>query len=175
MRSDTRRRWASRVERRVPKETLSIEIAAPCGVVFDRVHDYSCRLEWDTMLREARLLDGATTAGIGVRSRCVGTWRGGFLALETEYIRFERGRVAAVKLTNRPPFFERFAATIRHDAVSEVRSRATYIYSFQARPRFLASLLEPIMNVMLRREVQKRLSSLRDFMEDPSTREARRH
>jgi len=157
----------------VPREILSIEIDAPGDAVFDVVHDYGCRLEWDTMLREARLLGGATAAGTSVRSLCVGTWRSAFLALETEYIRFEPGRVAAVKLTNHPPFFERFAATIRHDAVSEVRSRTTYIYSFRTCPRFLAPLLEPIMNAMLRREVRKRLRSLRSFLESQSVRRAR--
>lgn len=149
----------------MPRESLSIEIDAPCEAVFDVIHDYGRRLEWDTMLREARLLGGATTAGIGVRSVCAGTWRSAFLALETEYIRFEPGRVAAVKLTNHPPFFERFAATLRHDALGEGRSRTIYIYSFRARPRFLAPLLEPVMNVMLRREVQKRLRSLRRYLE----------
>jgi hypothetical protein len=153
------------VEALVPREILSIEIDASCDAVFNLVHDYGCRLEWDTMLREARLLAGATSAGIGVRSVCVGTWRSAFLALETEYIRFEPGRAAAVKLTNHPPFFERFAATIRHDAIRQGRSRTTYIYSFRARPRFLAPLLEPVMNVMLRREVRKRLCSLRRFLE----------
>lgn len=157
----------------MPREMLSIEIDAPGDAVFDVVHDYGCRLEWDTMLREARLLGGATAAGTGVRSVCVGTWRSAFLALETEYIRFEPGRVAAVKLTNRPPFFEQFAATIRHETVSEVRSRTTYIYSFRARPRFLAPLLEPIMNALLRREIQKRLRSLRDFIESQSVRRVR--
>ena len=149
----------------MPRETLSIEIAAPCQAVFDIIHDYSCRLEWDTMLRKARLLGGATAAGIGVRSVCVGTWRSAFLALETEYIRFEPGRVAAVNLTNRPPFFERFAATIRHDAIHAGQSRTTYIYYFQARPRFLSLLLEPIMNVLLKREVRRRLRALRNFVE----------
>jgi hypothetical protein len=149
----------------VPREILSIEIEAPAAAVFDIIHNYGCRLEWDTMLRAARLLGGATAAGIGVRSVCVGTWRSVFLALETEYIRFEPGRVAAVKLTNHPPFFEQFAATIRHEAIGEVRSRATYIYFFRARPRFLASLFEPIMNVLLKRETQKRLCSLRRFLE----------
>jgi hypothetical protein len=133
--------------------------------VFDVIHDYSCRLEWDSMLREARLLDGATTAGVGVRSLCVGTWRSAFLGLETEYIRFEPGQVAAVKLTNQPPFFARFAATIRHDALNNGRSRTTYMYAFRARPHLLAPLLEPMMNLLLKREVQKRLHSLRHFLE----------
>jgi hypothetical protein len=157
----------------VPRETLSIEIDASSNTVFDVIHDYGCRLEWDTMLQEARLLGGATTAGVGVRSVCVGTWRSLFLALETEYIRFEPGRVAAVKLTNHPPFFERFAATIRHEALSEGRSRTTYIYAFQARPRFLAPLLEPVMNVLLRREVQKRLCSLRHYLASQRVHQAR--
>jgi hypothetical protein len=148
----------------MPREILSIEIDAPCGAVFDVLHDYGCRLEWDSMLREASLLAGATAAGVGVRSLCAGTWRSAFLKMETEYIRFEPGRVAAVKLTKRLPFFECFAATIRHDAVSESRSRMTYIYSFRARPRFVASLIEPIMNAMLRREVRNRLHSLRRFL-----------
>lgn len=142
----------------------SIEIGASCETVFDLVHDYSRRLDWDSMLSEARLLE-ATAPGVGVRSLCVGTWRSAFLPFETEYVRFERGRTAAVKLTNRPVFFDRFAATIRHEAVAEGRSRTTYIYSFQARPRFLALALEPILNLMLAREVRRRLQRLRTFIE----------
>ncbi|GAB4417411.1 MAG: hypothetical protein Fur0044_13060 [Anaerolineae bacterium] len=148
----------------MPRAILSVEIDAPGDAVFQVVHDYGCRLEWDTMLQEARLLDGASTAATGVRSVCVGTWRSLFLALETEYVRFEPGRIAAVKLTNRPPFFERFAATIRHEAIGEGCSRTTYIYFFRARPRFLAPLLEPIMNALLKREVRQRLYSLRRYL-----------
>lgn len=154
----------------MPREVELIEIDAPCEVVFDVIHDYSCRLEWDSMLSEARLLDGATAAGKGVRSVCVGTWRSAFLALETEYIQFERGRVAAVKLTNRPPFFDHFAATIRHEAINATRSRTTYIYFFHARPNLLAPLLEPLMNRMFRREVQTRLRALRNFLETRNVR-----
>jgi len=149
----------------MPRGSWSVEIEASCEAVFDVVHDYGRRLAWDTMLREARLLGGAKEAGMGVRSLCVGTWRGGFQALETEYISFERGRVAAVKLTNHPAFFRDFAATIRHEAVGASRSRVTYVYSFRARPTFLAPMLEPIMDAGLRREIRGRLRGLRDYME----------
>jgi hypothetical protein len=147
------------------RQSSSIEIGASSEAVFDVVHDYERRLEWDTMLSQARLLAGASAAQVGVRSRCVGTWRSAFLALETEYVRFERGRVAAVRLTNRPLFFSRFAATIKHDPVADGSSRTTYIYSLRARPRFLAPLLEPVLRMMIAREVRSRLQSLRDFME----------
>jgi hypothetical protein len=141
---------------------VSVAVAASCTAVFNLIHDYGRRLEWDTLLSKACLLDGATEAGLGVRSLCVGTWRGLFLPLETEYIRFEPGRVAAVSLTNQPPFFAHFAATIRHEPLSDGRSRVTYIYFFRARPWLLAPILEPVMNWLLRRETEKRLNALRN-------------
>ena len=153
----------------MPRASYAIEISAPCQTVFDVVHDYERRLEWDSMLSQAKLLGGANVAKVGVRSRCVGAWHSGFLAVETEYIRFERGRVAAVKLTNRPLFFDRFAATIKHEAIGKNRSRTTYIYAFSARPRPLAPLLEPIMNLLFAREIRSRLRCLQRFVEqDPA-------
>ena len=134
-------------------------------MVFDLVHDYARRLDWDRMLSEARLLNGALVADVGVRSLCVGTWRSAFLPLETEYVSFDPGHVAAVKLTNQPPFFAHFAATIRHTALSETRSLTTYIYSFRARPQSLAPLLEPLMQSRLDHEIRGRLLALRDFLE----------
>lgn len=147
----------------MPKGMVFVEVEAGCTAVFNLIHDYGRRLEWDTLLSKACLLEGATEAGVGVRSLCVGRWRGLFLPMETEYVRFEPGQVAAVSLTNRPPFFDHFAATIRHKPVSENRSQVTYIYFFQAKPKFLAPLLEPIMNRMLQRETKMRLNALSHF------------
>ena len=151
----------------MPRGSISIDVNAPPEVVFDLIHDYTRRLQWDSMLSEARLLGGATAAGVGVRSLCVGTWRSAFLPMETEYVTFERGRVAAVKLTNRPALFDRFAATIKHEALPEGRSRVTYVYSFHARPRALAEVLEPIMNWLLAREIRQRLAALRGAHDFP--------
>lgn len=147
----------------MPKEEYTIEINAPASTVFDLIHDYNKRLDWDTMLSQAKLLNGATAADVGVRSLCVGTWRSAFLGMETEYVQFKRGEVAAIKLTKRLPFFDRFAATIRHEPLGQNRSRATYIYHFTARPRFATALLEPIMNRMLKYEVQHRLQALQHY------------
>lgn len=145
----------------MPRGKDSIEVHAPCEVVFDVLHDYDLRLRWDTMLSEARLVGAATQADKDVRSLCIGTWRSAFLPMETEYISFVRGEVAAVRLTNHPPLFERFAASIRHTALPAGASRVSYTYSFRARPR----LVEPVIVRMLAREVRTRLSALRDFVE----------
>jgi hypothetical protein len=152
----------------MPKGSVSIEIEAPCEAVFALIHNYEQRLAWDTMLSEAAIIDGSPAAAKGVATRCVGTWRSGRIPMETVYVNFQPGRLAAVKLINRPPFFKRFAATIKHSALTTSRSRVDYIYSFQARPRFLARVLEPLMNAALNWETQNRLTALRDFLERPS-------
>jgi hypothetical protein len=151
----------------MPRGSAAIDVCASAAAVFDVLHDYSVRLRWDTMLSEARLVGSAERAAKGVRSLCVGTWRTAYLPMETEYVTFEPGEVAAVRLTNRPPLFERFAASIRHTTLAAGRSRVTYTYSFQVRPRWLAPLLTPILHRIMAREIRIRLASLRDFVERP--------
>lgn len=143
---------------------VSTVIRSPPERVFGILHDYARRLEWDTLLTRAELLGGATEAGVGVRTLCVGR----SVPMETEYVSFVPGKVAAVKLVA-PRFpFETFAATIRHEPAGEDGSRATYIYSFSTRPRALAWLLEPIVNVLLRLETRRRLNALRRYVEGSS-------
>jgi hypothetical protein len=150
----------------VPRSSVCVEINAPCRAVFDVLHDYSRRLEWDTLLSSADLLDGATQAGVGVRSRCVGTWRTGRIPVETEYISFEPGRIAAVRLTNHPPLFAEFSASIRHEPLGDHRSRLTYIYSITTRPALLRGVLDPLIGAALRRETRRRLQALREYVEN---------
>ena len=149
----------------MPRGSASIDVCAPSDVVFGVLHDYSLRLQWDTMLSEARLIGAAPAAAKGVRSLCVGTWRSAYLPMETEYITFRPGKVAAVRLTNHPPLIERFAASIRHTALRPGTSRVTYTYSFRARPKRFALLVEPVVARMMAREVRARLNALRDFIE----------
>jgi hypothetical protein len=71
-------------------------IPAPSQAVFDLIHDYSRRLEWDTLLQAAYLADGYTSAGKGVTSVCVGRSSLGGIALKTVYVTFDRPTLAAV-------------------------------------------------------------------------------
>ena len=150
----------------MPRGTHSIKINANSDAVFELIHNYDIRLQWDSMLCEAKLLGGATKAANGVRTRCVGNWKCLWLAIEADYLRFEEGKIAAVKMSNRPMFFAEFAATIRHDDLENGRSKVTYIYHFNATPRRLAFLLEPIMKFCLNREVTHRLAALKSFAEN---------
>ena len=149
----------------MPNVSESIEIDASSEVVFDLIHNYDVRLKWDTMLAEARLLDQADQAGAGVRTRCVGTWKCFWIPVESTYIAFRRPQVAAVKMDNQPWFFDQFAASIRHESLSENRSTVSYHSNFTAKPSWLRGLLEPIMKQFLRREIRHRLKALKEFAE----------
>lgn len=138
-------------------------IPAASRVVFDLLHDYSRRLEWDTLLQAAYLDDGHTAAAPGVTSVCVGRRTLGGIALKTIYVTFHRPTLAAVKMVNAPPFFATWAASIRHEDLSEHESRITYKFHFTTKPRALQFILDPVMKTVFLWETRKRLQALKAF------------
>lgn len=146
-------------------DSVTIDVRATPEEIFDLLHDYSRRLEWDPFLREARLLDDATAADIGVVARCVARRMGGGLAMDTVYVSFSHPRVAAVRMTAGPWFFRSFAASIRQERIDDATTCVTYRYHFQLRPRPLAALLELVAGWVFRRETRGRLRALKRFLE----------
>ncbi|HEX8529332.1 MAG TPA: hypothetical protein VF646_04895 [Cytophagales bacterium] len=65
------------------KFTEATRIRERPEVIFDYTQDYGNRLQWDTFLKRADLVDGATAAGKGVKSYCVA--RNG-IGMETVYV-----------------------------------------------------------------------------------------
>ncbi|MEM7313878.1 MAG: SRPBCC family protein [Planctomycetota bacterium] len=153
----------------MPTGSSSIEIAASSSVVFDLIHDYDRRLEWDPFLRSAELLHGSTKAARGVTSRCAARYLAGGMAMKTEYVSFDRPRVAAVRLVRGPWCFASFAATIRHAEVSADHSRVAYNYNFSTYPSWLSFLLDPIIARVFHRETAARLKALKKFVESANT------
>jgi hypothetical protein len=147
----------------------SVDINGPCEVVFDVVHDYGIRLQWDTLLSKACIVDeAATEAGVGVRTLCVGRTAFGRVGMETVYVSFDRPRVAAVKMSRGPWFVGGFAASIRHtDSLTEpgTQSLVTYKLQIYGRPRWLRFLLDPLLRLAFRYETRKRLLSLKRYVE----------
>lgn len=139
-------------------------LPAPSAAAFDLLHDYGRRLAWDTLLRAAYLEEPGAVAGKGVVAVCVGRRSLGGFALRTAYVSFERPRLAAVKMLNRPPFFDAWAASIRHEDLPGGRSRITYTYTFSARPRWAHTLLEPIMGQIFAWETRRRLRALGRYL-----------
>lgn len=149
----------------MPKLTIKETIPASCKEVFDVVHDYSRRLEWDTLL-QAAYLEGVDRADIGVVAVCVGKTALMGLEIRTAYVSFQPGKVAAVKLSSPAPFFEAFAASIRHFDLGNGCSEIIYELNYKAKPAFLRPLMHPIMSSMLKWETRKRLRSLKRYIEE---------
>ena len=143
---------------------LSELLPAPSTVVFDLLHDYSRRLEWDTLLRSAYLEGDHLVAGKGVTSVCVGRRSLGGIALRTIFVTFQRPTLAAVKMVNAPAFFGTWAASIHHEDLSAHESRITYKFQFRSSPRLLRFLLEPVMRAIFVWETKKRLRALRAYL-----------
>lgn len=148
--------------------TYSVDVCVDAATAFDLIHNYDRRLEWDSMLSEARLLDGATHAASGVSSRCVAHWRMGRAAVESQYVTFKPGQMAAVVMTRGPWCFESFAASIRHHDLGDGTSHVTYCFNLRARPRWLRFALEPILCWLLSLETRGRLTALAKFLRKSS-------
>ena len=143
----------------MPVGKITQTMPASSAKVFELLHDYSRRLEWDTLLCEAQLTRGHLKAGKGATSLCVGKPFFGLIGIETIYIAFAPGSLAAVKMINKPLFFECFTASIRHEDTAE-GSKVTYKFHFLAKPAFMRWLMHPIMLMMLRHETNRRLKAL---------------
>lgn len=151
---------------------LSTTIERPSAVVFDAVHDYSRRLEWDTLLRGA-YTEGDLPPGIGVVAVCSARWHLSGLTFATRYVTFRRPDLAAVTLV-RPSFvFAVWSASIRHRDLpattgAPASSEVSYTQTLRCRPRWLSRPLEYVAIGMFRRETRRRLRALKQYLEDPA-------
>ena len=89
---------------------------------------------------------------------------GGF-AVRTVYVSFEPGKVAAVKMLNQPPFFDTFAAIIRHFKIDDENSEVIYKVNFTAKPVWLRPILNPVMRAVFVWETRKRLRALKNYFQ----------
>ena len=149
----------------MPTAEIKETIPAPVETVFDLLHDYKRRLEWDTLLQEAYLEPEFEQSGKGAISVCRGKNILGGFAVRTVYVSFEPGKVAAVKMLNQPPFFDTFAASIRHRKIDNENSEVIYKVHFTAKPHILQPILNPIMRRVFVWETRKRLRALKNFFE----------
>lgn len=142
----------------MPTFERSIEVAAPREALFWLMQDYDRRLEWDPFLSEARLVGGATEAGVGVRAWCVDQAGRG---METEYVSFKPPSKVAVKMTKGPWMFGSFAGSWAYEEKTPGRTTVTFRYHVEARPR-LGPITDFILERVFAKEMQSRLDALRD-------------
>ncbi|MFA4082889.1 SRPBCC family protein [Mycobacteroides salmoniphilum] len=153
---------------------VSQVMPASCERTFDLIHDYGRRLEWDTLLRRASVEGLKADGGIGVGSVavCTARWILGGYSFRTRYVTFKPPHLAAITLESKPPFFTKWAASLRHESIDsddtdvatdhrEDMSLATYTMTFACRPAFI----EPLAERIFKRETENRLVALANFLQ----------
>ena len=127
---------------------------------FDYTQDYDNRLKWDTFLKRAELIDGATKAGVGVKAFCVS--KNG-LGMVTEYVSFNRPKATAIKMTKGPFMFKDFLGSWTFKDADNSNTEVIFLYSFTL--RFPFSLFENFIKRNLQSNVRKRLIDLKKNIE----------
>jgi len=135
-------------------------INAEAETIFDLTQDYEKRLLWDTFLKKAELIGGATEAGKGVKAYCVA--KNG-IGMETEYITFNRPNVTAIKMTKGPFIFRSFSGSWVFRKTASASTEVTFSYSFSL--RFPFSLFPKRIKQNLQNNVKQRLIDLKECLE----------
>lgn len=142
------------------KFSETIEIDASVETVFDLTQDYGKRLTWDTFLKKAELIEGATEAAKGVKAFCVA--KNG-IGMETVYVSFNRPDVTAIKMTKGPFMFRSFAGSWQFRKIEEHKTEVIFSYSFSL--RFPFNLLRSRIKQNLSNNVKQRLIDLKNILE----------
>jgi ribosome-associated toxin RatA of RatAB toxin-antitoxin module len=143
------------------KFTKSVEINCTLEVAFDFTQDYDQRLSWDTFLKKADLIEGATKSGKGVKAYCVA--KNG-LGMETEYITFNRPKATAIEMTRGPFMFETFLGSWTFKEIQSNLTEVTFLYSFKL--RFPFSIVKKMVKRNLESNVKQRLIDLKNSIEN---------
>ena len=143
---------------------IAVEMPVAADVVFSLLHDYGRRLEWDTLLRAARL-EGTVEAGPGAVAVCTARRALGGFSFRTRYVTFRRPEPAAVTLVGAASFFTGWTASIRHKPLPGGRSEAVYTLTFTGRPSWARRVVEPVALAAFRYETRRRLAALAAFLE----------
>ena len=146
------------------KFTEKKEIKCSPEFAFDYTQDYKQRLTWDTFLKKADLIEGATTAGKGVKAYCVA--KNG-LGMVTEYVSFNRPKATAIKMTKGPFMFKSFLGSWTFKEIQTDLTEVIFLYSFQL--RFPFNLATGLIRRNLQCNVRQRLEDLKNNIEGRST------
>ncbi|MGS2740058.1 type II toxin-antitoxin system RatA family toxin [Sinomicrobium sp. M5D2P17] len=142
------------------KFTETILIGEKAEKVFDFTQDYNERLKWDTFLKKADLIEGATTAGKGVKAYCVA--KNG-IGMVTEYVTFNRPKVTAIKMTEGPFMFKSFLGSWTFKEIENNKTEVAFLYSFLL--RFPFNLFTGTITRNLQTNVKQRLTDLKTNIE----------
>ena len=138
---------------------------APPAVVFDAFHYHHWKVQWDSLVADTQISDGAPCPYVGAISTNGGAGLLRPLAMETEFVAFDRPRLAAATMRGRSFPFGRRAASMRHVPLTGGRSTLIYSYTLETHPSALRWLMEPVVDRLFLHATRKRFRRLAAWLE----------
>lgn len=137
---------------------------ASAAVVFDAFHYHHWRARWDSLVGVTRVAGGAPCPFVGAVSENVGAGVLSWLSMRTQFVTYDRPRVAAAVMVGRSFPFTRWAASMRHQATSPNKSLLIYTYTLEVGPPALRWLIAPVVISLFNWQTRRRFARLRDFL-----------
>jgi hypothetical protein len=137
---------------------------ASTAVVFDAFHYHHWRGHWDSLVRDTRVQGGAECPFVGAVTQNAGKGLLGSLSMRTRFVSYERPRLAAAAMDGKSFPFTRWAASMRHRPLADGTSLLVYTYSFEVGPAFLRWILAPFVELIFRRQTQRRFARLASYL-----------
>ena len=147
-------------------ERFEFPMPASAEVVFDTFHFHEWRCRWDSLVEATHVIGGADSPYVGAITENAGGGLLHGLAMRTQFISFDRPRVAAARMLGRSFPFTRWAASMRHRPQDDGQSVMFYTYTFVAGPLLLRWLLEPIVKLVFDWQTRKRFARMAHFLEN---------
>lgn len=143
---------------------LEFPMPASEAVVFDAFHYHLWRRRWDSLVSATHIQGSAPCPFVGAVSDNAGAGVLQRLSMRTQFISYDRPRVAAAAMLGRSFPFTRWAASMRHRSAGPNRSVLVYVYSFEVGPACLAWLLEPVVEGVFHWQTRRRFGRLQLFL-----------
>lgn len=144
-------------------DRIVFPMPASCEVVFDVFHYHQWRARWDSLVSHTEVDGGAPYPYVGAVSHNIGRGLLRKLSMRTEFVSYQRPRLAAARMLGTSFPFSKWAASIKHEPAAG-GSVLIYTYNIEAGPRMLRWLIEPVVHHIFRRQTVKRFERMRAFL-----------
>ena len=140
----------------------AIELPINQTALFDLTQDYKKRLEWDSYLAKAYLMNDAQHPAVGVESFCQN--KTGAIMI-SRYISFHRPDVAAVTMVKGSYILKRFSGAWTVKKIDDQNSLLIFTYNFELKGGLLGKLLLPLISHLFSKDMEKRLIAIKIYID----------
>ena len=134
------------------------------AVVFDAFHYHLWRARWDSLVSATHVLGGAPCPFVGAVTENTGAGALRGLSMRTQFVSYDRPRVAAAAMLGHSFPFTRWAASMRHRAEGSRQSVLIYTYNFEVGPSALRWVIAPVVELMFNWQTRRRFARLQSFL-----------